>query len=72
MKKGIHPKFTDTTATCNCGNVIEIACTVENLRMDICSACHPFYTGTHKVMDTEGRLERFKNKYAKAGITAKK
>jgi large subunit ribosomal protein L31 len=72
MKKGIHPKFVDTTATCNCGNVIEIACTIPNLKMDICSACHPFYTGTHKIVDTEGRLERFKNKYAKATTQAKK
>jgi len=71
MKKGIHPKFTDTTATCNCGNTIEIASTVANLRLDICSACHPYYTGTHKIVDTEGRLERFKNKYAKAAQAKK-
>lgn len=71
MKKGIHPKYFDTTATCNCGNTMEIGGTVSDLKMDICSNCHPFYTGTHKVVDTEGRLERFKNKYAKAA-TAKK
>jgi large subunit ribosomal protein L31 len=72
MKKGIHPKYSDTMATCACGNTMEIGCTVENLKMDICSACHPFYTGTHKIVDTEGRLERFKNKYAKAQAGAKK
>ena len=60
MRKGIHPKFTDTTATCNCGNVIEIACTVENLKMDICSACHPFYTGQQaRILDREGQVDRF-------------
>ncbi|RYZ95664.1 MAG: 50S ribosomal protein L31 [Proteobacteria bacterium] len=72
MKKGIHPKFTDTTISCACGNKMEIADTVADLKVDICSQCHPFYTGTHKIMDTEGRLERFKNKYAKAAATAKK
>lgn len=71
MKKGIHPKYFDTKATCNCGNVLEIGATIADLKMDICSNCHPFYTGTHKVMDTEGRLERFKNKYAKATAAKK-
>ncbi len=66
MKQGIHPKFVDTVATCACGNKMEIASTVTEPKLDICSACHPFYTGTHKIVDTEGRLERFKNKYAKA------
>jgi large subunit ribosomal protein L31 len=71
MKKtGIHPKYYDTKATCNCGNTMEIGGTIADIKLDICSACHPFYTGTHKVVDTEGRLERFKNKYSKA--TAKK
>lgn len=72
MKTGIHPKYTDTTVTCVCGNVMELGCTTENLKVEVCSNCHPFYTGTHKIMDTEGRLERFKNKYAKAAATAKK
>ena len=70
MKKGIHPKYSDTTVTCACGTVMELGCTTSELRVEICSNCHPFYTGTHKIVDTEGRLERFKNKYAKA--TAKK
>ncbi len=65
------PEIIDTKATCNCGNVLEIGMTIADLKMDICSNCHPFYTGTHKVMDTEGRLERFKNKYAKATAAKK-
>lgn len=72
MKKGIHPVYTDTTITCACGSVIEVGCNVPSLRVDICSQCHPFYTGTHKMLDTEGRVERFRNKYAKNTATAKK
>lgn len=71
MRKGIHPKFTDTTISCACGNKMEIAGTVADLKVDICSQCHPYYTGTTKIMDTEGRLERFKNKYAKAAQAKK-
>ena len=66
MKTGLHPKYTDTSIHCVCGNVMEIGCTVPGLKVDVCSSCHPFYTGTQKILDTEGRLERFKNKYAKA------
>lgn len=72
MKKGIHPKYIDTSLTCACGTVIDTGCTVAGLKLDICSNCHPFYTGTHKIIDTEGRLERFKNKYAAAAAKAKK
>jgi large subunit ribosomal protein L31 len=72
MKKGIHPKFSDTTVSCACGNKMDLGCTVTDLKVDICSQCHPFYTGTHKIMDTEGRLEKFKNKYAKAAAATKK
>ncbi len=72
MKKGIHPNFVDTTVTCACGTVMELGATVPAQRVDICSSCHPFYTGTHKIVDTEGRLERFKNKYAKSIPAAKK
>ena len=63
MKKGIHPKYVDTTATCNCGNKIEIGCTVPDLKMDVCSACHPFYTGKQKIVDTGGRVDKFRKKY---------
>ena len=72
MKKGIHPIYTDTKITCACGNVIEVGCNVSNLKVEICSQCHPFYTGTHKMLDTEGRVERFRNKYAKSAATTKK
>ena len=72
MKSGMHPKYMDTTISCACGNKIEVGCTVADLKIDICSNCHPFYTGTHKILDTEGRLEKFKNKYAKAAAAAPK
>lgn len=65
MKKATHPLYIDTTITCACGAVHEVGNTVANMKVEICSQCHPFYTGTHKIVDTEGRLERFKNKYAK-------
>lgn len=63
MKKGIHPEYYKTTITCACGNKIETRSTVENLRMEICSNCHPFYTGKQKLVDTAGRVERFRRKY---------
>ncbi len=66
MKKATHPVYTDTTISCACGMVYDVGCTVAAQKVEICSNCHPFYTGTHKVMDTEGRMERFRNKYAKS------
>ena len=66
MKKGIHPKYEMTKITCACGNVIETRSTVKNLQVEICSKCHPFFTGKQKLVDTAGRVERFKKKY---GIT---
>lgn len=71
MKKGIHPTYFDTIVSCACGNKIEVAATIKDQKIDICSNCHPFYTGQHKIVDTEGRLERFKNKYAKAQAAKK-
>ncbi|MFQ5868741.1 MAG: 50S ribosomal protein L31 [Candidatus Zixiibacteriota bacterium] len=65
MKKGIHPEYFDTTVTCACGNVIKTRSTVKNIRVEICSACHPFFTGKQKLVDTAGRVERFRRKYAK-------
>lgn len=65
MKKGIHPDYIVTNITCSCGSVIETKSTVPNLRVEICSACHPFFTGTQKIVDAEGRVERFNKKYAK-------
>ncbi|AMQ89920.1 MULTISPECIES: 50S ribosomal protein L31 [Marinobacter] len=64
MKEGIHPKYEDITATCSCGNVIKTRSTVGNdLQLDVCSQCHPFYTGKQKVMDTGGRIDRFQKRF---------
>ena len=63
MKKDIHPKYEPTTVTCACGNVMEIRSTVEDIKVEICSNCHPFFTGKQKLVDTAGRVERFKKKY---------
>lgn len=65
MKQGMHPVYPETNITCNCGNVMPIRATKENIRVEICSNCHPFFTGKEKLLDTEGRVERFMNKYAK-------
>ena len=63
MKKGIHPKYEDCKITCACGNVIETKSTLKEISVEICSNCHPFYTGKQKLVDTAGRVERFKKKY---------
>ncbi|CFX02547.1 Ribosomal protein L31 type A [Syntrophomonas zehnderi OL-4] len=64
MKKNIHPQYVTTTARCACGNEIEIGSTKENIKVEICSKCHPFYTGDNRrIVDTTGRVERFKKKY---------
>ncbi len=63
MKKGIHPKYEKTSITCVCGNVIETRSTAKDINIEICSNCHPFYTGKQKLVDTAGRVERFKKKY---------
>ncbi|MDR3325349.1 MAG: 50S ribosomal protein L31 [Spirochaetaceae bacterium] len=63
MKAGIHPKYELTTVTCACGNVIETRSTAKDVKIEICSACHPFFTGKQKLVDTAGRIERFRKKY---------
>ena len=63
MRKGIHPKYMDCTVTCACGNVIHTRSTKPSIRVEICSACHPFFTGKQKLVDTAGRVERFRKKY---------
>jgi large subunit ribosomal protein L31 len=63
MKKSIHPKYEMTTITCACGNVIQTRSTVKDIKIEICSVCHPFYTGKQKLVDTTGRVERFKKRY---------
>ena len=65
MKKDIHPKYNlKTKATCACGAVFEVGSTMQEIHMEICSQCHPFYTGNEKIMDTAGRVERFKKRAA--------
>jgi large subunit ribosomal protein L31 len=63
MKKGIHPRYEPTTITCVCGNVIETRSTEKDIKVEICSNCHPFFTGKQKLVDTAGRVERFKKRY---------
>ena len=65
MKKDIHPKYDlKTKANCACGAVFEVGSTMPEIHMEICSQCHPFYTGNEKIMDTAGRVERFKKRAA--------
>ena len=63
MKTGIHPKYGPTKITCACGNVIETGSTAQDVHVEICSACHPFYSGKQKLVDTEGRVEKFMTKW---------
>ena len=63
MKDKIHPRYEMTTISCACGNTIETRSTVKDLKVEICSACHPFFTGKQKLVDTAGRIERFRKKY---------
>jgi len=72
MKKGIHPKYETTTITCACGNVIPTKSTLKDIRVEICSNCHPYFTGKQKLMDTAGRVERFNKRYRKEGAEVKK
>ena len=76
MKNEIHPEYKPTTITCLCGNVIETRSTSEEIHVEICSQCHPFFTGKQKLIDTAGRVERFQRKYGdyrkKAGEQDKK
>jgi large subunit ribosomal protein L31 len=65
MKKDIHPDYKITTITCACGSVIETGSTKSDIRVEICSECHPFFTGKQKLVDTAGRIERFRKKYEK-------
>ena len=65
MKQGVHPEYFQTTVSCACGNNFETRATKQNIKIEICSNCHPFFTGKHKLIDTEGRVERFLNKYKK-------
>lgn len=66
MKEGIHPKYFETTVKCACGSETQVRATVKDMHVEICSKCHPFYTGKQKLVDTAGRIEKFNRKYAKA------
>jgi large subunit ribosomal protein L31 len=70
MKDGIHPKYVATKVTCGCGNSFVTRSTLPELKVDICSACHPFYTGKLKYVDTAGRIEKFQKKFATTGYTS--
>ena len=63
MKQGIHPNYNATTVTCACGNTFEAGSVKNNVRVEICSACHPFFTGKQKFLDAGGRVDKFKKKY---------
>jgi len=65
MKKGIHPEYKLATVNCACGNTFETHTTVGDLKVEICSACHPFFTGKQKLVDSAGRVEKFLKKYGK-------
>lgn len=67
MKDGIHPKYEVVTVTCACGNSFQTRSTRNELSVDICNQCHPFYTGKQRLVDTAGRIDRFRKKYAGVG-----
>ncbi len=66
MKANIHPQIHEINVVCACGNTFKTISTQASITVDICSKCHPFFTGKHKLLDTEGRIERFNKKYEKA------
>ena len=77
MKSGIHPEYVETTVTCTCGNTFTTRSTAKNgaIHADVCSNCHPFYTGKQKILDTGGRVARFEKRYAaaqKGGLAGQK
>lgn len=71
MKEKIHPQYHEITVSCSCGEQFKTRSTKKELRLDICSSCHPFYTGKQKLIDTAGRVDRFNKKYARSMQSAK-
>ena len=68
MKASVHPEYTEMTVSCSCGNTFSTRSTLgQNLQVEVCSSCHPFYTGKQKILDTAGRVDKFRKKYAAAG-----
>ena len=73
MKASIHPEYAEINVSCSCGNTFKTRSTVgRDLQVDVCSSCHPFYTGKQKIVDTAGRVEKFRQKYAKKPVAAEK
>lgn len=71
MKTGIHPEYHEVQVTCSCGNSFKTRSTsAKPLQVEVCSSCHPFYTGKQKILDTAGRVEKFRQKYGKSGAKA--
>ncbi|HIE41965.1 MAG: 50S ribosomal protein L31 [Nitrospinaceae bacterium] len=66
MKDGTHPEYYEITVSCACGSEVQTRTTLKDLHVEVCSSCHPFFTGKQKLMDTAGRIEKFRRKYAKA------
>ncbi len=67
MKQGIHPEYADATVTCSCGNSFQTRATVPSITVELCNQCHPFYTGKQKLVDTGGRVDRFRRRLEKSG-----
>jgi large subunit ribosomal protein L31 len=72
MREGIHPEYHKITAVCACGNKVEMGSVEEEMKVEICSACHPFFTGKQKLIDSAGRIEKYKQRYAKHFATLDK
>lgn len=72
MKEGIHPSYVEAKVVCACGETFITRSTKQNIRVDICSKCHPFFTGKQKIVDAEGRVEKFKKKYSRSKSTSEK
>jgi len=68
MKTDTHPEYVETTVTCSCGNTFQTRSTVAEMHVELCNECHPFFTGKQKLVDSGGRVERFRKRYAKAGV----
>lgn len=65
MKEGVHPEYNKINAVCACGNAVELGSVLSEIKVEICSACHPFFTGKQKLIDSAGRIEKFNKKYGK-------
>lgn len=63
MKQGIHPEYVESTVTCSCGNTFQTRSTSPSMRVDVCNKCHPFYTGTQRIVDAAGQVERFRRRF---------